>query len=159
MPNDERVSMSGLAFDIRQAGPGDALAIERARDLFDAAPSSAATRRFLDSSDHHLLLAYRDEQPVGFVTGVELTHPDKGTEMFLYELGVAEEARHQGIGTALAKALADLARERGCRGMWVLTDEDNAAALAAYRRAGAGQPATQLLLEWQFGAERVFPKP
>ena len=27
-----------------------------------------------------------DERPVGFVSGVEETHPDKGTEMFLYEL-------------------------------------------------------------------------
>jgi ribosomal protein S18 acetylase RimI-like enzyme len=44
------------------------------------------------------------------VTGVEMTHPDKGTEMFLYELGVADEHQGRGIGRALVSALADLAR-------------------------------------------------
>jgi hypothetical protein len=37
-----------------------------------------------------------DDVDVGFVTGVEMTHPDKGTEMFLYELSVARLLRHVG---------------------------------------------------------------
>ena len=45
------------------------------------------------------------------VTGVETTHPDKGTEMFLYELAVDEAARDRGVGRALVAALADLARD------------------------------------------------
>ena len=45
--------------------------------------------------------------------------------MFLYELGVDEPVRRRGIGSSLVEALAELARERGCYGMWVLTDEDN----------------------------------
>ncbi len=118
--------------------------------LFDEALRPDATRRFLDSSDHHLLLAFLGGRAVGFVSGVELTHPDKGTEMFLYELGVAPDVRHGGIGTALVRAFARLARERGCYGMWVLTDVDNDAALATYRGAGADAPETQALLEWRF---------
>ena len=58
---------------------------------------------------------------------MELTHPDKGTEMFLYELGVDEPHRRQGVGTALVGALAALAAERGCYGMFVLTEADNEA--------------------------------
>jgi ribosomal protein S18 acetylase RimI-like enzyme len=85
-----------------------------------------------------LLFALLEDQPVGFVTGVEMTHPDKGTEMFLYELAVHPEDRNRGVGRALVGALADLARDRDCYGMWVLTDSDNPAALAAY--AGAGEP-------------------
>ena len=73
------------------------------------------------------------------ISGVETTHPDKGTEMFLYELGVDEDARRQGVATALVNALAALARERGCYGMWVGVDTDNAAARATYRRAGAAR--------------------
>jgi ribosomal protein S18 acetylase RimI-like enzyme len=84
------------------------------------------------------------------VTGVETTHPDKGTEMFLYELAVHPDHRRRGIGRALVGALAELARDRGCYGMWVLTDAENAAALAAYRAAGAGQPQESLMLSWTF---------
>jgi ribosomal protein S18 acetylase RimI-like enzyme len=62
-----------------------------------------------------------------------MTHPDKGTEMFLYELGVDENARNRGVGTALVAALADRARRAACYGMWVLTDQDNDAAIRAYK--------------------------
>lgn len=93
-------------------------------------------------------MAYDGGAPAGFVTGVETTHPDKGTEMFLYELSVGEAFRGRGIGTALVRALADLARERGCYGMWVLTDDDNAAALAAYAAAGGRVDGRQVMLSW-----------
>jgi len=85
----------------------------------------------------------------GFVSGVELTHPDKGTEMFLYELGVDDRYRRRGIGRGLVAALADRARERGCYGMWVLTDADNDAALRTYRSAGGGEPEETVMLTWE----------
>ena len=81
---------------------------------------------------------------------METTHPDKGTEMFLYELGVAERARRRGVGAALVAALAELARERGCYAMWALTEPDNLAAQRTYARAGAridGERPT--MLEWR----------
>ena len=56
----------------------------------------------------------------------------------------------QGVGKALVAALRDLAVERGCYGMWVLTDHDNDAALATYRGAGASDPDPQVLLDWTF---------
>ena len=136
-------------FDIRRLGPLDAGLVDRAAALFDQPPRPESTDRFLGSDDHHFLLATAGDEPVGFVSGVELTHPDKGVEMFLYELGVAEGSRGQGVGTALVEQLAALARERGCRGMWVLTDAGNVAARKAYRRAGATIEEPTLLLEWQ----------
>ena len=134
---------------IRRLGPGDLALVHRAAALFDNAPRDDTSARYLRSDDHHLLLAFDDDVPVGFVTGIEMAHPDKGVEMFLYELGVAEAAQGRGFGTALVEALAQLARDRGCRGMWVLTDQDNAAAIRTYRKAGATIEAPQLLLEWQ----------
>jgi len=96
-------------------------AVEAAGHLFAAAPERQATERFLADEAHHLLIAYAGDVPAGMVTGVETTHPGTGTEMFLYEIGVADGFRGQGIDRALVSALGRLARERGCRGLWTAT--------------------------------------
>jgi len=123
-----------------------------AEHLMDHPVASGAAARFLAERGHHLLLAYpaSSERPIGMVSGVEMTHPDKGTEMFLYELSVEEPSRRQGVATALVHALAQLAQDRGCYGMWVLTDSDNPAALAAYRAAGGAPPTTHEMITWTF---------
>jgi ribosomal protein S18 acetylase RimI-like enzyme len=137
--------------NVRALGPGDDGAVAAAQHLFDGPSDPAATARCLADPDHQLLVAYdADDRPVGFVSGVEMTHPDKGTEMFLYELAVAEPARGRGVGRALVEALGTLARERGCYGMFVFTDDNNAAAMATYQRAGARETSLQLMLEWRF---------
>ena len=138
---------------IRRLEAGDEPLLAAAAGLFDREPQAALVARFLESPGHHLLLASVDEIPAGFVSGIELVHPDKQPEMFLYELAVDERFRRRGIGTALVQALADLARERGCRGMWVLTEPDNAAALGTYRAAGAHRDEVTTLLEWRFTSE------
>jgi ribosomal protein S18 acetylase RimI-like enzyme len=127
----------------------DVAAVHRAGDLFDSPPLLEATERFLADPTHHLLFAYDEaDRAIGMISGIETTHPDKGTEMFIYELGVAPAARLQGVATALVTALADIARRRGCYGMWVGTEPDNAAAQATYRRAGANEEAPFVLLSW-----------
>jgi ribosomal protein S18 acetylase RimI-like enzyme len=135
--------------DIRRVtSPAPVLA---AGHLFDSAPLPDATARFLANEGHHLLIAYVGDAPAGMVTGVELTHPDKGTEMFLYELGVDEEFQGRGIGRELVTALADIARSRGCYAMWVVTEADNERALATYHRTGGAGAGRQVVLEWDFG--------
>ena len=136
--------------EIRRLGPGDERELERAGPCMDEPVQAAAATRFLNSEDHHVLVAYDGDSVAGFVTGVELTHPDKGTEMFLYELGVDTAFRGQGCGAALVRALAALARERECYGLWVLTDDDNEAALATYRAAGATRTSPSVMLSWDF---------
>jgi aminoglycoside 3-N-acetyltransferase I len=126
----------------------DPAAVHRAGDLFDAPPLAESTQRFLADPTHHLLFAYDGaRRAVGMISGIETTHPDKGTEMFIYELGVAPVARLQGVATELVKALAELARRRGCYGMWVGTEPDNATAQATHRKAGAKE-APFLRLSW-----------
>ncbi len=141
--------------DIRRVTSYDA--VIEATHLFDDPPLPDATRRFLADDRHHLLVAYVADRPAGFVTGVETTHPDKGTEMFVYELGVDEEFQRQGIGTALMNALLALARERGCIGAFTGTEPDNTAALATYARSNADTEAT-ISLSWTF-QEPDLPDP
>lgn len=123
-----------------------------ASHLFDDAARPEASADFLARPGHHLLLATVDggTTPAGFVSGVEMVHPDKGCEMFLYELAVDEAHRGRGVGTALVQALADLARAAGCYGMWVLTDDDNEAALGTYRRGGATEESPHVMLTWDW---------
>jgi ribosomal protein S18 acetylase RimI-like enzyme len=136
---------------ILRLAPGDESIVLAGAELFDGAPTEAWTARFLGSEGHHLLVALEDDaRPVGFISGVETTHPDKGTEMFLYELSVRPASRNRGVGRALVEALADLARSRGCYGMWVGTEPDNTAALATYLAAGAEPPEPFVTLGWTF---------
>ena len=139
--------------DMEIRTPGSAREIEAAASLFDDPLDVRAVARFLSSDTHHLLIAYEDEHPVGFVTGVEMTHPDKGTEIFVYELGVLEHAQNRGIGRALVRALSGIAIARGCYGMWVLTDADNDAALATYTRSGATERSDHVMLSWTFSTD------
>lgn len=136
--------------EIRRLGRGDKDALEAVAPCFDNAVDDEAATRFLESDNHHILVAYEHENVAGFVSGVEVTHPDKGTEMFLYELAVNEAYRRKGYGSQLVRALSDLACERGCYGMWVLTEEDNAAALATYCAAGGERESTPVMLSWAF---------
>jgi [ribosomal protein S18]-alanine N-acetyltransferase len=136
---------------ILRLAPGDEPLVLAGADLFDSPPTEAWAAKFLSSEGHHLLVAVADDDPIGFVSGVETTHPDKGTEMFLYELSVHPDRRGRGVGRELVGALADLARDRGCYGMWAGTESANAAALATYRAAGAAPPEPCVTLSWTFG--------
>src|SRR3954468_14178012 len=136
--------------EIRDLGPSDIDAVVAASDLFDDPAVERFAQRFLDSEGHPLLVAYEDTGPVGFVSGVEMTHPDKGTEMFLYELGVDEPARRRGTGTALVEALGELARERGCHGMWTATEAGNLVAQRTYAAAGSTAVAAHLFGGWRW---------
>ena len=138
------------SLEIRRLTPDDLQLALSLGNLFDGPAQLEPTRRFLESPIHHLFVAQVDGRAVGFVSGVELTHPDKGTEMFLYELAVDEKFRRRGIGRRLTDALATLARERGCYDMWVGTEADNVAALATYRSSGAAREDDFVMLTWDF---------
>jgi ribosomal protein S18 acetylase RimI-like enzyme len=140
--------------DLRWLVPADVDTVVAAGHLFDDDVRVAWARHFLAQPNHHLCVAFVDGGPAGFVSGVELTHPDKGTEMFLYELGVDDRFQRRGIGRALVTALAERARQRGCYGMWVLTESDNEAALRTYQSAGAGERADAVMLTWHLAAPR-----
>jgi ribosomal protein S18 acetylase RimI-like enzyme len=136
---------------LRLAAGDDDVVMEMSR-LFDGPAVAEHARRFLLDDRHHLVIAREGDDIVGFVSGVEMIHPDKGAEMFVYELAVDDRWQRRGVGKSLVAALRDLAYERGCYGMWVLTDEDNEAALATYTSAG-GSRKHQVMLDWEWSPQ------
>jgi ribosomal protein S18 acetylase RimI-like enzyme len=96
-----------------------------------------------------LLVAFDGERPVGFVLAHELPrrHGDPA-KLFVYEIDVAESRQLRGIGSALLARLAELARERGIRTGFVLTEPDNERANALYRSAGSATDSVKV--EWTF---------
>ncbi|MFE4871070.1 GNAT family N-acetyltransferase [Streptomyces sp. NPDC056682] len=122
-----------------------------AQHLFDGPAREEWAARFLAAPGHLMLIAYVGGGPVGFVSGIEMLHPDKGTEMCLYELAVAARHRRRGIGRALVEELAAAARARGCYDMWVGVDTDNDPAFATYRSAGARDEGHFAMLTWAWG--------
>ncbi|MFF5763364.1 GNAT family N-acetyltransferase [Streptomyces tanashiensis] len=140
--------------EIRRATTvADLLAAEH---LYDGPPREDWAARFLASPGHLMLIAYaEDGVPAGFVSGIEMLHPDKGAEMCLYELSVDESHRRRGIGRALTEALLAEARERGCYGAWVGVDTDNAPALATYRSAGSVDEGVFAMHGWPLAGDEV----
>ena len=129
---------------VLRALAGDEDEIARFEEAFDNRMLPDETRRFLEDERHHLLLGYVDDRPAGFLSAVEVFHQDKRSELFLNEVAVMEEARRQGVARALVDELKRIGHERGCVSMWVLTDEDNAAAMRLYPSTGGvwnGEPA------------------
>jgi ribosomal protein S18 acetylase RimI-like enzyme len=121
----------------------------RASHLFDQPVSPEGAEDFLRRPGHVLLIATsHDDEGIGFVSGVEMRHPDKDPEMFIYELGVDESWRRRGVAKALLSALRDEAVQRGCRGMWTGTEADNEAALTTYRSLGATVDDESVFITW-----------
>jgi len=99
-----------------------------------------------------MLVAFDGERPVGFVLAHELPrrHGDRA-KLFVYEVDVVESHQRRGIAKALLARLAELARERGIRTGFVLTEPDNGPANALYRSAGG---ATETVtVQWEFSYE------
>jgi len=135
--------------EIWEATPGSESRVEAAEHLFDDPVDLDATRRFLADDANVLLLAYENGEAAGFVSGTVLAHPDKAApEMFLNELAVDEAFQGRGIGRALVAELWQIAQSRGCRGMWVLTDDDNIAANKVYSAAGGVRARAERMYEW-----------
>ncbi|SDE32148.1 GNAT family N-acetyltransferase [Limimaricola pyoseonensis] len=137
----------GDAITYRRIGPDDAALVARA-DIFDHPVDPGQLAAFVSDPAHELILALEAGRPVGLVSGVVLLHPDKPPIFFVNELGVAEHRRRRGIGAQLVARMLDLARARGCRGVWLATEGENHAARALYRHAGGRETGGIVIYDW-----------
>lgn len=139
-----------MRFEIRVLAQDDVALLQALNRLFAEAfedpenylerpPSEAWRRRLLGGPAFVAVVALDEDAVVGGLTAYELLKfEQERSELFLYDLAVAETHRRQGIATALIEALRRIGAERGADAAFVLadTDEDDAAAIALYRRLG-----------------------
>ena len=134
--------------EIRLLGPGDERLAEQACRLYTTEAVEPAA--FLNTSNAALLVATDGDDVVGCVYGHELVHPDSERTMLLYSLDVLESRRGHGVGKQLVSTFVEHARDRGCIEVWVLTEEDNPAALATYTSAGGRRdPVNPVMFTWR----------
>ncbi|WP_139978628.1 GNAT family N-acetyltransferase [Nocardioides litoris] len=128
--------------------------VEAAAHLFEYDLRPDAVRRFLGDGGHHLVLAWLDGTPVGMITVIELTYPDRGTEMFIYDMRVDDDHRGSGIAHAMLDSLESLAHDTLCEGVWVVTGtgDKNAGARATFASRGAEEDRDRVRYSWRTGA-------
>ena len=131
--------------EIRVLGPGDESVI-RALQTYDG---DGDPEGLLADPHTLMLVAFDGQRPVGFVLAHDLPrrHGDR-SGLFVYEVDVAATHRRRGIARALLERLAELARERGIRQGFVLTESDNAPANALYEALGGTVEGTDVV--WKF---------
>jgi ribosomal protein S18 acetylase RimI-like enzyme len=117
-------------------------------DVFDNPVDPAQLAAFQADRGHELVFATVGRRVIGMASGTVLLHPDKQPAFFINEVSVVEDLRRTGIATALCERLLEVARAKGCKGVWLATEADNAEARALYRKLRARQTAGIVVYDW-----------
>ena len=117
-------------------------------EVFDNPVKPDQLDAFVQDVGHELIFARVGEVVLGFASGVIVLHPDQAPVFFLNEVGVEPEWRRRGIASALCLRLIDIARDRGCKGVWLATELGNAPARALYRSLSARETADIVVYDW-----------
>jgi ribosomal protein S18 acetylase RimI-like enzyme len=122
--------------DVRRLVPGDEAVVLA---LAEKEPPDA-TRLLADERTFYVA-ALDGERPVGFVFAHELLRRHGDQSMLLvYDVGVDEAYRRRHIATRLLRELHEMARGRGIRTGFLLTNASNEAAMALYESLGGDRP-------------------
>lgn len=122
---------------IRIVAPADAAIFDRvAPGTFDKPIDPRWRDEFLADPRHHMAVAILAGEVVGMASAVTYLHPDKPTELWINEVGVAPAHQGKGIGKRVLAALLAHGRALGCAEAWLGTEPGNTAARRLYATAG-----------------------
>ena len=134
---------------LRRLGPEDLdvlMAVEEG--LFDNAILPDQAEAFLNDGLHEMVLAFDGGDAVGMASGQVMYHPDKPPAFFVAEVGVRDAYQRRGIAKRLCAALLQIAKAKGCEGIWVATEGDNLPARALYRSLDARETTDIVVFDW-----------
>ncbi|TKT82824.1 GNAT family N-acetyltransferase [Aquamicrobium sp. LC103] len=119
--------------EIRRVAAGDeALFARIAEGVFDEPVDAARLKAYLAEPGHFMLVAIAEGETVGQAAAVIHRHPDKATELYIDEVGVADAWRRKGIARRLVEEMLQLGRSLGCEEAWLGTEHDNVPARRLY---------------------------
>lgn len=102
-----------------------------------ARPGRAYMERLLGSDAFIALVARKGGEVVGGLAAYELhKFEQERSEIYIYDLAVAEAHRREGIATALIERLRAVAAQRGAHVAYIQADLGDAPAIALYSKLG-----------------------
>jgi ribosomal protein S18 acetylase RimI-like enzyme len=128
---------------------------DKVRDVIEAFyPSGALNEAFLYDERNYLLTAYVDGEFAGFLYAYELARLEREAPMmFLYSIDVLSAHRGKGVGKKLIEKLKSVCVGRGFMKMYVITGEDNEAAVKLYESVGGHRCADDdVVFVWEFNS-------
>ena len=140
--------MKRTSIKVQRLGPGDLSSMHAMLTMFGEAfgepetygaarPGDAYLRRLLGSERFIALAAIEGASVVGGLAAYVLDKfEQERSEVYIYDLAVAEPHRRSGIATALIEALKPIAAERGAYVIFVQADPVDAPAVALYSKLG-----------------------
>lgn len=112
-------------------------AFEDIETYSSARPAGGYLRRLLAGDAFIALAALQDDRVVGGLTAYVLRKfEQERSEVYIYDLAVAQQHRRRGIATALIEHLKPLARARGAHVIFVQADRTDDPAIALYSKLG-----------------------
>jgi aminoglycoside 3-N-acetyltransferase I len=107
-------------------------------DAYASKPPSDAYLRRLLGADHFIALAaVKDDEVIGGLAAYELRKfEQERSEIYIYDLAVAEAHRREGVATALIRELQKIAASRGAYVIFVQADLGDDPAIALYTKLG-----------------------
>jgi len=114
-------------------------------------PSAAYLERLLGNQCFIALAAMKGDEVVGGIAAYELLKfEQERSEIYIYDLAVANAHRREGIATALILELKKTAASRGAYVIFVQADRGDAPAVALYTKLGTRED----VLHFDIGVER-----
>lgn len=131
-----RLEASDLTL-MRQLNAMFATAFDDSATYAAAPPDDAYLARLLAQDHVFALVAQDGAAVVGGLVAYELSKLEQArSEIYIYDLAVAETHRRRGIATGLIDRLRELATGRGCWVIYVQADYGDDPAIALYTKLG-----------------------
>jgi aminoglycoside 3-N-acetyltransferase I len=112
-------------------------AFEEPETFGDSPPRPAYVSTFLNREHIHALVVSEGEAVLGALVAYELMKfESERSEIYIYDLAVAETHRQRGIATALIRRLCSIGAERGAWVVYVQADYGDEPAIALYTKLG-----------------------